>query len=123
MAAKRKRLTLSEFKAWLQGVEELQPKGWSPTAEQWALVRSKIELISESSVTVTRVPVNESPVPNYGTRQAPPQQFNGAGFIPPAPPAPGGIPVDAVLTGVTPKLGSMPLAEGIGGPGGPSSFT
>jgi hypothetical protein len=41
----KKKITLSEFKAWLQGIEEIQPPGWSPTAEQWTMIRKKIDTI------------------------------------------------------------------------------
>lgn len=120
MAAKRKRITLSEFRAWLQGVEELQPKGWSPNTEQWKLIRDKIDAITE---TKTQVVEHSSP----NTVAAPVFRPNmprptGPAFIPPPPPVPGGVPADAIVTGVAPRLGNLPPAEGMGGPGGPSSF-
>lgn len=45
MAAK-KEITLAEFRAWLEGVEELQTKSWSPDAKQWKLIRAKIKTIT-----------------------------------------------------------------------------
>ena len=47
MAAKRKRVTLNEFRSWLEGVEELQADEWAPTKEQWKLIRVKIDSIKE----------------------------------------------------------------------------
>ena len=44
---RQKQVTLSEFKAWLEGVEELQPDGWAPNAEQWDLIRTKIHNIKQ----------------------------------------------------------------------------
>ncbi len=44
---KKAGLTLGEFKAWLSGVEEMQPRGWVPDAAQWKTIRSKFEDIVE----------------------------------------------------------------------------
>ena len=123
MAAKRKRITLSEFRAWLQGVEELQAKGWSPNAEQWKLIRDKIDAIVEAKAPVVEqvhvaVPGPRPVVGGYPAQHRP----SGPAFIPPPPPVPGGVPADAVVTGVAPRLGDLPPAPGVGGPGGPSSF-
>lgn len=118
MAAKRKKITLSEFKAWIQGVEQLQPKDWAPTAEQWKMIREKIELITETKTLIEQAPL---PPPPQMVRQQPrPLPPGAVPFIPPAPPVPGGVPEDAVVTGIAPKLGNLPPA-GVGGPGG-SSF-
>ena len=37
-------ITVKEFKMWLQGVEEMQPDGWSPDQRQWAKIRAKIDI-------------------------------------------------------------------------------
>ena len=42
-------LTIKEFKMWLRGVEEMQPDGWSPSQQQWARIREKIDSIEEGS--------------------------------------------------------------------------
>ena len=42
-----KKITLSEFRAWLSGVEEMQKLDWFPSAEQWQTIRDKINLIEE----------------------------------------------------------------------------
>lgn len=39
-------ITLRDFKAWLQGVEDMQEAGWTPNAEQWKRIRHKIDLIT-----------------------------------------------------------------------------
>lgn len=46
-------VTLSEFRAWLSGVEEMQPAGWAPDAAQWKKIRDKIATISD---TITDAP-------------------------------------------------------------------
>lgn len=42
-----KKITLSSFRAWLEGVEEMQKLDWCPSVEQWNLIRDKIDLIEE----------------------------------------------------------------------------
>jgi hypothetical protein len=41
----QKSQTLAEFRAWLDGVEELQDENWSPNKSQWDLIREKIDNI------------------------------------------------------------------------------
>lgn len=85
-----KKQTLAEFRAWLSGVEELQPDDWAPTPEQWKLIRDKIDGIAEPkppkpAPAVAQQATNNTPPPQHQQFQ-PPQ-----GFVPP-PPVPGGIP-------------------------------
>ena len=47
MATRKKKQTLAEFRAWLDGIEELQPETWAPDATQWNLIREKINNITE----------------------------------------------------------------------------
>lgn len=47
-------ITLAEFKAWLQGVEDMQPANWSPNTEQWKRIREKIDHIDEYDVPVVQ---------------------------------------------------------------------
>jgi len=55
MAAKKRKQkqTLKEFRAWLEGVEELQPDNWAPNREQWARIRARIDGIKEEPVAKT----------------------------------------------------------------------
>ena len=50
MARKKtvKKYSLAEFKAWLEGVEEIQPNDWVPDANQWKMIREKIGAIVEA---------------------------------------------------------------------------
>lgn len=57
---KTKQITLAEFRAWLEGVEELQPKSWVPDATQWKLIRNKIKCIIEPEPERVEVPVAPS---------------------------------------------------------------
>lgn len=45
-----RQITLAEFRAWLEGVEELQTAKWSPNAVQWKLIRKKLDLIVADTV-------------------------------------------------------------------------
>lgn len=40
-----KKYTLNEFKAWLEGIEEIQPDDWCPDLPQWRMIREKISAI------------------------------------------------------------------------------
>jgi len=95
MAAKRKRVTLNEFKAWLDGVEELQPDDWTPTAQQWVLIRAKIDNIVEqkSTTVITNAPTVQQPT-----------QHQIQGFVPP--PDVGGIPPGQVVD-MTPEAKAL----------------
>lgn len=72
---RRKKVTLSEFRAWLQGVEELHPDNWHPDESQWALIREKIESIKEEVAPPTE-PLQQAVVQApTGTFQHPPSSF------------------------------------------------
>jgi len=96
-----KKQTLAEFRAWLNGVEELQPEDWAPTADQWKLIRNKIDGIAEPKVVVS--PVATAPVPaNHVPPQGNPYQQMTQAHIPPPPPAAGGVPA-GTMTAPTPE--------------------
>jgi hypothetical protein len=59
----KKIVQLSEFRAWLEGVEELQDKSWHPDAKQWKLIRRKIDSVVCTQNTMQQSPlVTDSPV-------------------------------------------------------------
>ena len=58
-----KKITIDEFKMWLEGLETFQPPNWAPTFDQWQLIRDKIfSLIShkESSKESSKESYKES---------------------------------------------------------------
>jgi hypothetical protein len=61
---KSKKVTsLVEFRAWLEGVEEMQGADWVPTQEQWTRIREKIDSIEDAPPAPA--PVTEpDPVPH-----------------------------------------------------------
>lgn len=41
-------MSFQDFLMWLQGVEEMQPEGWSPDQRQWEKIRDKMRCIEFS---------------------------------------------------------------------------
>lgn len=95
---KNKKMTLNEFRAWLDGVEELQPDNWGPDAKQWKLIRDKIDSIIESQ------PMMEAPVRTFHEQPAPAAPTHMVDTPRPTGPrvVPGGSALDAVVD-VTPE--------------------
>ena len=82
--ATKKQVTLSQFNAWLEGIEELQETNWSPDAKQWKTIRNRIKCIVEAQ---PQPQVFESP--RHRNNQSNLQQST---LPPPAPEIPSSIP-------------------------------
>jgi len=118
MARKRvKKQTLAEFRAWLSGVEELQPEDWAPNATQWKTIREKMDHISEpknygdtdmlqkliEAMNQQKQPAGHPGNPYAGHPRHPP-----AGFVPPPMP-PAGVPAGEVdVAPAAAELGAAP---------------
>lgn len=97
-------MTISEFRAKLEGIEMFQAEDWHPDGDQWALIREMINHIVEEVIEV------EKQVPVY---PATPQ------FAPPVAPSTGSnltqpIPQQVQPPVVSPPaedLANLPLAE------------
>jgi hypothetical protein len=75
MAAKKRKIDVTEFRAWLEGVEEMQGPEWVPNLEQWQRIREKIDSIRE-----------DAPVPKQQRAEQPaPQQQRPVQYAQPAP--------------------------------------
>lgn len=61
MSIKTTGYTVEQFKAWLDGIEEMQPKNWAPDAEQWKTIRKKINTLRDAPATVPSVVIQENP--------------------------------------------------------------
>ena len=87
MPKRKQKQTLKEFKAWLQGVEELQADDWSPSREQWQLIRDKINnIVEEKPQVVEKVVEPPRPaMPSQMQPQMPLQPQLQPGFTPPPP--------------------------------------
>ena len=55
--------TIAQFKAWIEGVEEMQKSDWHPSKSQWEKIRAKIDALVES-VTTRRHSPSGIPVPS-----------------------------------------------------------
>lgn len=71
----RNRMTIQEFRYWLEGVEEMQPDDWSPDSRQWARIREKLETISDSLPTPTLQLAHRTT--DYPDQQSIPERYQG----------------------------------------------
>lgn len=44
------KMTVSQFKMWIQGLSEFQEDDWIPNVNQWNLIRERIDLLEEGAV-------------------------------------------------------------------------
>jgi hypothetical protein len=79
-------ISLSEFKAWLEGVEEMQADDWAPSRVQWERIRAKFMQIR-----------HESPAPRRAHSAAAPGF--GPAYVPEVPSRPQPLP-QGMLTGL-----------------------
>lgn len=60
--AQIRRITINDFRMWLEGVEEMQSENWVPDARQWQRIREKIDSIEDTPVQAPpRIP--SGPIP------------------------------------------------------------
>lgn len=78
---RKTKISLKEFRAWLDGVEDLQPDDWAPTKDQWAKIRQQIDRVDDKMdiENPEAVPNRNVPVPSI---VPPHQQFPSAFTIP-----------------------------------------
>ena len=72
---KAKKITLSEFKTWLAGVQSMQPDDWHPSKENWDMILEQISNITE---TVVEKQVIVQPEKNVSTQPFVPAHNNPA---------------------------------------------
>lgn len=107
----KKKYTLREFKAWLSGIEEIQPDDWHPDWDQWRLIRDRMdnivadvqEKIIEREVEVIKEIPIPVPVPSQAAPPAP------SALAPPGPPVPP-VPPPLIPQVVLPDAGMTPAA-------------
>lgn len=99
-------MTISEFRAKLEGIEMFQPEDWSPDADQWRLIREMINKVVEEVVEVEK-PVMMAQPPSMLPPNPKPGGSSGLDMTPPPP-----MPVATSSTGMTPEqLANLPLSE------------
>ena len=93
-----KTMTIMEFRYWLEGVEEMQPEGWSPDKRQWDRIREKIDSIVSNTAsqavaqTLQHFPSNNRPEPVYHEQMNDkPIQYAPSGVGRVAAPPPSGV--------------------------------
>ena len=95
--ATNKKVTLEEFRAWLSGVEEMQPDDWTPDSTQWRRIRAKIDLIVDSPKKVN----NNDGYEKYDETSAQPKRLvpSGPSLLNPQMLSPTNAPPPFVATG------------------------
>ena len=87
-----KTMTIMEFRYWLEGVEEMQPEGWSPDKRQWDRIREKIDSVTSGSLVAVQQAL-PAPIaiaqPVY--RDSQPLQYAQSGVGRVQAPAPSGV--------------------------------
>lgn len=91
---KVKQQSVKEFKAWLAGMLEFQPDGWTPNVEQWKTIQDRINNLQEAEpvaaapyqpmtapyqpIPPTNVPINAPVVhpASYGSASTLDRAFN-----------------------------------------------
>lgn len=65
-------VSVSEFKSWISGIEDMQEGDWVPNKVQWGKIKAKIELLSEDYVEpapaeqyLPQLPQYQQPMPQY----------------------------------------------------------
>ena len=119
--ARNKKITLSEFKLWLTGVQSMQEQDWHPNKEQWEMILKQIDCIKETEV-IKEVEVQATQAPSHyphhpshmvqHRRELPPivPTINGAGLE-----APQLIPSPVEEVPLPPMDNSVPQAPGESG--------
>jgi len=44
-----------EFRAWLSGIEDMQPDDWSPSRDQWIKIRAKIDSVEGLGTSIDQL--------------------------------------------------------------------
>lgn len=75
--AKNTKISVSEFKKWLEGVQSMQEADWHPNAKQWSMIVTEINKIDETIGVVEKAPTSPTNNPAYSGHlhsPTPPQQ-------------------------------------------------
>jgi hypothetical protein len=108
-----KNMTISQFKAWLQGIVEFQQAEWVPNKEQWDTIYQKIQTLEDEPQVpkvIERVVHNAAPLPS-GTDMALGRPVPAPSAMP-APAAP--VPVDRPLVQMALNPAARPVIQKTG---------
>lgn len=110
MADDTQKITIKEFRMWLQGVEEMQDAAWVPNPTQWARIREKINSIGEETHQPVQQPLQQVAPPvsppgnDYPVRMATPGLLS---VVPSSPSMPVSGPSHGLFA--TPETPQMPI--------------
>lgn len=99
------KITIKEFRMWLQGVEEMQDPAWVPNPTQWLRIREKINTIDDEPDTV--VVHQQQPVHQQMSYPVPPTGVPLGNDLPGIPAGPSSL--------MVPQYPSMPVSPPPGG--------
>jgi hypothetical protein len=124
--AENTKITISEFKAWLEGITDLQGEEWSPNPEQWKKIKSKLfsiegfDLPVERQITIiVERALGKVRWQNFVPPAAQPQQL----WQPPVQPIDAnGVPIQPAQPASLPPI-IPPTSSSLGGIGAPPSGT
>jgi hypothetical protein len=100
-APPKKEISMSQFKSWLEGVEEMQEDGWHPSATQWKTIRAKFDMITEPRPAPAPARAAAGPMPAYQQPHAQPAPAWEA--APPMPETEVSAAARAIMTGGKPQ--------------------
>jgi len=78
------KISLDQFRSWLQGVEDMQADEWTPNSDQWKVIREKIDLILSTADEQQPMQPQYAPPPIYN--QPNPYLQPHPSYMPPLPP-------------------------------------
>lgn len=89
---KKEEISFTEFKAWLQGVEEMQEDDWAPNHIQWKKIKEKLSQVNfpqpHSNIATQRVRTVEQPMyqpaPEFSSQDMQPGFVEPVSRFPPA---------------------------------------
>jgi hypothetical protein len=68
MAKKKNEISVSEFKSWISGIQDMQEDDWTPNKQQWEKIRGKIDMLAETEAPEVVAPAQQpyqTYTPNY----------------------------------------------------------
>lgn len=86
----KKILTVGELKTWLDGYCSAHDDDWTPTADQWNMIKDKVFSLADNAPSAPVYAMPSAPAPRQMPQQNPPMPaptYPGAGAALPPPPS------------------------------------
>jgi len=78
---KPQKMSVSQFKMWIQGLSEFQDDDWVPNVNQWNLIRDRIDMLDEET-SVQTVVHHQAPQYSSGSHIVTLPNQNGVTTVP-----------------------------------------